>query len=245
MEYSILDLNNRCIEIVEIIYSPNKSISIATLEKELKQLCLAIKDKYPYYCIELQDAMGKFQKNKLHYMGCIACVLQLIKREENDNKSKKIFISHSSNDEKEVQNFVDNILQLGIGIHHDDIFCTSVESMGIKTGEDIRKHIKQNIKHCDFAFLIISENYNKSSICLNEMGAAWALDRKVMPLLLNTTFEKLAWLFTPNIASQINEDSTLNMLYDELTEKYSIRKNVVKWGKYKTDFLNKLTDNTL
>lgn len=238
MENQILKLTKDCIELINSYY--RKGMQLEVLDSNLNQLCELIKAKYPYYNDELKDAMNKFPKHEYHYMGCIACILQLIQKEENNNQSKKIFISHSSKDKEAVKNFVDNILQLGIGINHDDIFCTSVESMDIRTGEDIRTHIKQNLKHCDYVFLIISENYNKSSICLNEMGAAWALERKVFPLLLNITFEQLSWLYTPNIASQLNEDNTLDKLYDELTERYSIQKQAVKWGEYKKKFLKKL-----
>ena len=58
-----------------------------------------------------------------------------------------------------------------------------IEETGVGTGEDIRKFIKENISTCDFVFFMISENYKKSEICLNEMGAAWATDRTVIPLV--------------------------------------------------------------
>lgn len=63
-----------------------------------------------------------------------------------NDKQKNIFISHSSKDKAIVQLFVDDVLQLGAGIKPEQIFCTSIEDMGIKNGDDIRKHIHQNIK---------------------------------------------------------------------------------------------------
>ena len=61
---------------------------------------------------------------------------------------------------------MDNILQLGIGLSYEDIFCTSIEDMGIKNGEDIREHIRNNVQSVDFSFLMISKNYKDSEICL-------------------------------------------------------------------------------
>ena len=46
--------------------------------------------------------------------------------------------------------------------------------MGLKNGEDIRRHIRENVRSADFSFLMISKNYKASEICLNEMGAVWA-----------------------------------------------------------------------
>ena len=44
-------------------------------------------------------------------------------------KKKKIFISHASKDKMFIQAFVDDILQLGIGIDTNDIFCTRTLEM--------------------------------------------------------------------------------------------------------------------
>ena len=45
--------------------------------------------------------------------------------------AKTIFISHSSKDKKLVDVFVDTILRLGIGFKDNDIFCTSIEGLGM------------------------------------------------------------------------------------------------------------------
>ena len=73
---------------------------------------------------------------------------------------------------------------LGIGFSAEDIFCTSIEDMAIKNGEDIRKHIHTNIQNVDFSILLISQHYKKSEICINEMGAVWAYNNNVRLYLL-------------------------------------------------------------
>ena len=63
-------------------------------------------------------------------------------------------------------------MRLGCDIEQSDIFCTSIESMSMKTGEDLREHIKKHIILSDYVFLMISKNYIKSTICLNEESIA-------------------------------------------------------------------------
>lgn len=104
-------------------------------------------------------------------------------------KGKKIFISHSSKDKQCVTDFINHILCLGIGINPDDIFCTSIEDLGIQNGEDIRRHIQDNIRSAEYSFILLSDNYKASEICVNEMGAVWAYDANVrLYLLPNTGF---------------------------------------------------------
>lgn len=83
---------------------------------------------------------------------------------------KKFFISHSSKDKNIVDIFVDKILRLGLSVDANDIAYTSREDTGVVNGENIPQYIKTNIANCEFMFFIVSENYRKSEVCLNEMG---------------------------------------------------------------------------
>ena len=87
----------------------------------------------------------------------------------------KVFISHSSSDKEIVRLFKDIILKAGIGLSDADIFFTSSPETGVPIGKNIPEYIKTNLRDCDYAFLMISENYKKSEVCLNEMGAVWSL----------------------------------------------------------------------
>ena len=157
-------------------------------------------------------------------------------------KGHKLFISHSSKDKEVVSDFCDRILRLGIGISSDDIFCTSIEDMNIKNGDEIRKHIKDNILSADFSFLLISENYKKSEICLNEMGAVWANDNNVRYYLLpNTTFNKIGWLCDTKQAEQLSEHVTLDKLYYELTNYYNIERRIETWSRQRVAFVKNIS----
>lgn len=157
---------------------------------------------------------------------------------------KKIFISHASKDKVFIQAFVDDILQLGIGIDANDIFCTSIEDMAIKNGEEIRKHIQQNIRNVDFSFLIISKNYKASEICLYEMGAVWAYDNNVkLYLLPDANFDDIGWLCNTRIAEKINDSIALDSLHEQLRQYYSLQDTTIRsWSRQREKFLQEIKE---
>lgn len=174
--------------------------------------------------------------------GTVKGILNVLKKKYIDkaNGSKKIFISHSSNDKPIVSDFVDHILRLGIGINANDIFCTSIEEMTMNNGEDIRKHIKDNIHSADFSLLMISDNYKNSEVCQNELGAVWAVDNNVRYFMLpNTTFDKIGWLGSPNKAEEISNRVYLDKLQHELQEYYCLGDNS-SWSRERESFIESI-----
>ncbi|MGY6545396.1 toll/interleukin-1 receptor domain-containing protein [Arthrospiribacter ruber] len=98
------------------------------------------------------------------------------------NGARKIFISHSSQD-KTIASEIVQLLSL-IGIKDSCIFCTSLEGHGIPLGEDWLQTLKSEISGDAIVLFVISENYFKSAVSLCEMGAAWALSKKHIPILV-------------------------------------------------------------
>lgn len=154
-------------------------------------------------------------------------------------KRKKIFISHSSKDKLIVEKFVDHILMLGIGFSAEDIFCTSIEDMAIKNGEDIRCHIHTNIKNVDFSILLISQHYKKSEICINEMGAVWAYNNNVcLYLLPDVDFCEIGWLCDTRKADKLFDSIALDALKMELSTFYSLKDKGTTWSRQRELFLS-------
>jgi len=151
----------------------------------------------------------------------------------------KIFISHSSKDKIIADAFVEQILISGCGISEKDIFCSSIEGLGIRTGNDFREHILNELLGADYSFLLISNNYKKSDICLNEMGASWAINSlEVKPFLFpNIEFNSIGTLYSVKQASKLNDGYALDELFEEITTKYNINKSITRWNKYKSNFL--------
>ena len=82
---------------------------------------------------------------------------------------------------------------------------------------------------------MISENYKQSEVCLNEMGAAWALEKKIVSVVLpHCSFDSLGWLTSLEKAVKMNSSEGLDILYSMLVR---TEQNVVDWNRQKEAFL--------
>ena len=154
----------------------------------------------------------------------------------------KVFLSHSSKDKSIVDLFKSVLLNVGLGIADKDIAYTSAVETGVQLGCSIPQYIKSNIADSDFVFLFISENYRHSEVCLNEMGAAWALDRNVKPLLIhdNMPFDSVGWLYHMSLCARLSDPDMLDELRDEFLDKYPYRTKTAVWNRQKAEFIAQL-----
>ncbi len=81
----------------------------------------------------------------------------------------KIFVSHSSADIELVQCVVD-LLELGVGVPHGDIFCSSI-SGSIPNGAFFVQHILKELATANLVVSVLSTSYFKRAFCLEEAGA--------------------------------------------------------------------------
>ena len=91
------------------------------------ELYVAIIDKYPAISHGLRQHKEMFRDENIIHFTALKAIVNCILALEKERSAKKIFISHSSKDKDIIEKFTDNILQLGIGLSHEDIFCTSIE----------------------------------------------------------------------------------------------------------------------
>ena len=217
---------------------------IKLLEANLLMLVEHLKTRYPEISQMLQKHIDRYDDNKIIHLSAIEAIVDCVVLLEKKNiNSKKIFISHSSKDKNIVEKFTDCILQLGIGINAEDIFCTSIEEMGVKNGKDIRKHIQTNIRNADYAFLLISKNYKASEICINEMGAVWAYDANVrLYLLPDVDFDEIGWLCDTRKANMINSSIVLDALHKEMIG-YFERPDKETWSRQRETFISYINNN--
>lgn len=233
----------KCIHLLKgfnINYNTMVGPKTCALVNQINVLLPYIRTKYPKINYILNEANNEINHNgfiNAYAFGSIRATLRILASLEL-TKDKKVFISHSSNDKDIVEKFVDHILQLGIGIKDDDIFCTSIENMGVKNGEDIRRHIQTNIRNADYAFLLISKNYKASEICINEMGAVWAYDANVrLYLLPDVDFDKIGWLCDTRKANMINSSIALDALHKEVIEYFGLPDKGTEWSRQREVFL--------
>lgn len=213
-------------------------------EQSVSSLITPLLEKYPTIALDLQKHLTNYQSREIfrHHSAIVAILNCLVAIEKPSAiKKRKVFISHSSKDIDIVKRFAKLILGLGIGIAAEEIFCTSIESMTMNNGEDIRKHIKNNILTANFSILMISNKYKESEICLNEMGAVWASDNNVKYYLLpDADIDSIGWLTNPNKAEKINDPVALDRLQKEIISFYGLSDKGAEWSENRTDFLSTL-----
>lgn len=135
----------------------------------------------------------------------------------------KVFVSHASADEVIITKFVKKVLSLGLGLTEKDIAYTSEEAYGVEPGENIVKYLEQGINSASVVLLMISHNYKKSEVCLNEMGAAWALKKKCISIVLpGSDFTELGWISSLDKAVKMVEKKKLLSVSKVIADKLGI-----------------------
>ena len=208
-------------------------------ETLLLKLCELIKEKYPSIESSLKTHIANYDEDRIIHFSAIRSIVDcIVALEKSAIKKKKIFISHSSKDVNIIEDFVDHILGLGIGINANDIFCSSIEGMDIRNGGDLRHHIQSNIRFADFSYLMISDNYKQSEVCLNEMGAVWAYDSNVRIYMLpNTSIDVIGWLCNVRKGDFLNNPIVLDEIKGEMCEYYNLPDTGTTWSRQRELFV--------
>lgn len=156
----------------------------------------------------------------------------------------KVFISHSSRDAAIVKHLVDDVLIGSLQIKIGEIKCTSVEGSKINSGKDWRSEILKYIGRAKITLLILTTNYKASEMCLNEMGAAYALPNEVIPVIIDPlNFDNAGVLSEVKQLEILNEESNLDKIYDRIKEILDIPRDELKverWNSKKRDFIGKV-----
>lgn len=160
--------------------------------------------------------------------------------EENMAKTPLVFISHSSKDTPFIEPFKNIILKQALGLQDSNIVCTSFESTGVPIGENIPQYIKDNIAQADVFLAMVSNNYKASEVCMNEVGAAWALGKRPIQVVLpGVEFTQLGWLICLDKAAKIDNGDSLDHLAEVISD--GLGKQMITprhWNGPKKDFLD-------
>jgi hypothetical protein len=108
-----------------------------------------------------------------------------VQPEETTRSKSRIFISHSSKD-VDMVTAVSNWLELTTNLDSTDIFCTSLASQGVQSGEPIAPRLKTEIQNADVMLYIVTQNFNESPVCIAEMGAGWITHEPQNVILLKS-----------------------------------------------------------
>jgi hypothetical protein len=96
---------------------------------------------------------------------------------------KSVFVSHATADRELVEQFVDIILK-GCGLTEVDIFVSSIPGMDIPAGHDLIATIRAGVSETALVIAVITPTYQTRPYCLAELGAAWAVAGKLLPVLV-------------------------------------------------------------
>jgi len=152
----------------------------------------------------------------------------------------KLFISHAAKDAELVEDFVD-LLQVGVGIHPDDMFCSSLPGMNIPTGAAFVEYIKTQVMNPTLVVLIISPEFLRSQFCNNEVGATWALSLPIHPLLVPPVdFADVRGVLAGKQVGELNNKESLNDLRDDLNQQFGLTLRTSHWERKRDRFLSKL-----
>ncbi len=152
--------------------------------------------------------------------------------------AKPVFISHATVDKELADKFV-QLMESGIGVPDRDVFCTSLEGLGIPAGENFVSFIRSQIQSPTCVVLLLTPHYYASEFCLCELGASWALSNRVFPFILPPlAFADLKGVLTGTQALRINTRDGLNQFQEELIGTLGIKgKAFAIWEKRRDEFL--------
>lgn len=162
-------------------------------------------------------------------------------------KTPKIFISHSSKDVAYVAQIV-NLLD-GMGLNQTQVFCSSLPGYGIPIDTNIFDYLRKLFSEHDLHVIFVhSENYYKSSVSLNEMGAAWVLRNEVTSILLpGFGFEKMTGVVNGDSISikldmpELELKDKLNQLYDKIVKEFDMTKKAdIIWEQKRDSFIKEV-----
>jgi hypothetical protein len=216
-------------------------------ENLLQSLCDFISGKYPYIASKLKEHTHNYGNNPVFHQGAIdELVNYIIYKERPANSNRKFFISHSTEDEVIIKGFVEKILMLGCGFKRKEIFCT-LDHTAIRTGDDFRNVIIENMKNCDYILCLISANYRKSEVCQNEMGAAWCMEEKrVLPFKFpNVEFGETGFLNVVKQVADITDKSKLDELYEDLCSRYEMPPDWKNFNEQKDAFVKMVEEQLI
>ncbi len=156
----------------------------------------------------------------------------------------KIFISHAVKDKDLADKLVDVLLNNGCDVPVGEIFCTSLEGMGIPAGSNnfiqvIRDHIQQP----SLVILLLTENYFCSTFCQCELGATWAMNLPTFPIVVPPLKKSgLKATLAVTQAGDVNDSGYLDELRDAVKEKHGAEVKTARWNLKKDLFLKELPD---
>lgn len=128
-----------------------------------------------------------------------------------------LFISHSHQDTDLIQQLY-VFLRAGLYFEDRHIRCTSIASTGLAIGSEISTTLRRDIMECKYFMPVVTPNSLDSQFVAFEIGAAWALEKRVLPLILNVRSFDLPALLRDIAYCDLTDSSSVAKLGAELAQ---------------------------
>ena len=152
----------------------------------------------------------------------------------------RVFISHSSNDKDIVGPFVKMLTS--IGLDRNKLFCSSIDGYGIPQRENIYDFLKREFTEKNtFVVMMMSDNYYNSKPSLNEMGAAWAMSKEYVSILIKGfDFKQIEGAVdVQKIGFKIDDKYRLDEFKDNIIKEFRLPP-IGNWQEIKDRFLKEI-----
>ncbi len=164
----------------------------------------------------------------------------------------QLFLSHSSEDAKIVNAFVNFMYK--IGLSQDEIIATCSPGTNITIREDIYDFLNKKLSEEEtklYVIYFLSDNYYSSPDCLNEMGAVWLKKSISLNLILpGFDFEDVQGVIGKNkVGIKLGTlepmvKAGFNGFRDDLKKYFNIDVKDIQWEVARDDFLSEATENS-
>lgn len=133
-------------------------------------------------------------------------------------KAPKIFLSHAAADRPLVEAF-ETLLAKSLNITSEDIFCSSLEGQGVSKGGNFVEEIRAKAVEAEGVVALISPSYLDSPFCMAELGAAWALETKKLPIIVPpNSFEAMQATLLGIVGVKIDDEDALLQGFEDFSK---------------------------
>jgi len=151
-----------------------------------------------------------------------------------------ILVCHASKDKEFCDIFVDFLESLGFP--EEKMIYTSSDRFGVPPGTDIYDYLYQKLNEPVWVFFMESENFYKSPICMNEMGAVWIKGTKYYSFILpGLSHENRKAVINLNKASlDLRSLQQLLQLRNDIVDTWGLEIAEAKWLAKMDEFVKKI-----
>jgi hypothetical protein len=152
----------------------------------------------------------------------------------------RIFISHASADKDLAKAFVD-LLEAGVGVPHNEIFCTSLKGQGIPPGSKFVETIKKHLEDCELVFILVTPTYYQRTFCQIELGATWMGSKRFIPVLApGSDYSELKAVLEGIQSPKLDREADLDDIHDQVKELVANPPSTSRWNERRDEFLAKV-----